>query len=224
MENKTESTRPCPYASTILAFLSIVLMCITAFNAYKTANFDKYAPNWRTDSTSMAAYRAVTNHYNEQKQLVIDAYNNQVDKIAKNGLKTQDDFHELKFKANVFKDGVHNDKSEIVGAINCRPMFLSYTDDMFNNARRKINKLSQYYKGKIDSIYDNLKNDKKVDFESLKEYDDGPDSAQFTFDDFETIGERYSEYANMTNQMMITIGCGIVTIVLIGMTVCQRQD
>lgn len=225
MENKTESTSKCscPYASTILAFLSIILMCFTAFNAYKTANFDKYAPSWRTDNTSMAAYRAVTNHYNEQKQLVIDAYNNQLDKIAKNGLKTQDDFHGLKFKANVFKDGVRSDKSEIVGAINCRPMFLSYTDEMFNNARRKINKLSQYYNGKIDSIYDNLKNDKKVDFESLKEYDDGPDSAQFTYNDFETIGERYAEYANMTNQMLLTIGLGIVTIVLIGMTAACRQ-
>lgn len=86
MENKTESTRSCPYASTILAFLSIILMCFTAFNAYKTANFDKYAPSWRTDNTSMAAYRAVTNHYNDQKQLVIDAYNNQLDKIAKKRL------------------------------------------------------------------------------------------------------------------------------------------
>ena len=139
------------------------------------------------------------------------------------GLKTQDDFHGLKFKADVFKNGVQSDKNEIVGAINCRPMFMSYIDDMFNNARRKINKLSQYYNGKIDSVYDDLKNDKKVDFESLKEYDEGPDSAQFTYNDFETIGERYSEYSNMTEQMLLTIGVGIVTIVLIGMTAACRQ-
>lgn len=155
---------------------------------------------------------------------MINAYNKQIDKIEKQGLKTRDNFSGIKFRANAFRNDMYNDRDRSVWDLVAHNDFKPAHNKVFSNTDRKINALRKYYDKEINNIYNSLQNNQKVDFESLKEYDDGPDSAQFTYGDFETIGERYSEYANMTNQMMITIGCGIVTIVLIGMTICQRQD
>lgn len=207
----------------ILTIISVALVGFSIFNIYALINFYDCAPNWRTDNLTLTSYRITANHYNDQKQLVINAYNKQIDEIEKQGLKTRDNFSGIKFRTNVFKNDMYNDRDRSVWDLVAHNDFKPAHNKVFNNVDRKINALHKYYDNEINNIYNSLQNNQKVDFESLKEYSDGPDSAQFMYDDFETIGERYSEYSNMTNQMLLTIGLGIVTIVLIGMTAACRQ-
>lgn len=228
IETKTESEQLGKHlcniiVKTILTIISVALVGFSIFNIYALINFYDCAPNWRTDNLTLTSYRITANHYNDQKQLVINAYNKQIDEIKKQGLKTRDNFSGIKFRTNVFKNDMYNDRDRSVWDLVAHNDFKPAHNKVFSNADRKINALRKYYDKKINNIYNSLQNNQKVDFESLKEYSDGPKFAQFTYDDFETIGERYSEYANMTNQMLLTIGLGIVTIVLIGMTAACRQ-
>lgn len=109
-DTKTELTQSDRYlfniiVKTILTIISIILIGFSIFNTYKIFNFYNCAPNWRTSHSTLTSYRITANHYNDQKQLVIDAYNKQIDKIAKQGLKTRDNFSGIKFRTNAFRYG-----------------------------------------------------------------------------------------------------------------------
>lgn len=106
IETKTESEQSGKHlcniiVKTILTIISIALVGFSIFNIYKIFNFYNCAPNWRTNNLTLTSYRITANHYNDAKQLVIDAYNKQLDKIKKDGLKTQNDFDGIKFRRNL---------------------------------------------------------------------------------------------------------------------------
>lgn len=148
---------------------------------------------------------------------MIDAYNKQLDKIAKNGLKTRDDFDGIKFKTNAFENAMRKDEDCSTWGFTAYSEYTSLADEMFNNANRRINNLSKYYNDKINAVYDDLKNNTKVSFSSLKEYGDGPKFAQFTYSDFNAIGQKRSEDVNLPTQRFIThvfIGCTIIAVIL----------
>ena len=92
IETKTESEQLGKHlcniiVKIILTVISIALVGFSIFNIYKIFNFYNYAPNWRTDNLTLTSYRITANHYNDQKQLVINAYNKQIDEIKKTRLK-----------------------------------------------------------------------------------------------------------------------------------------
>lgn len=151
----------------------------------------------------MDSYRTTANHYNDAKQLVIDAYNKQLDKIKKDGLKTQNDFDGIKFKTNAFVNSMHKDDAEwtLVNNRDCAQA----ADQVFKAANHRINKLREYYNKKIGDIYDDLKANKSINFSSLKEYGDGPEFAQFAQNDFDIAGKKYATSIGATAQKWYTV-------------------
>lgn len=202
----------------VLAVLAVIFLAFAGFNAYRTANYDRYVGDWKTNSATLAAYRDTVKHYNEQKQLVIDAYNNQIDVIAKNGLKSKDYFDGIHFKTNIFKKNMQNDNDESVRNISTKPDFAIIAEEMYNKANYKIDNLRKYYNGKINTVYNDLKSNNKVSFSSLKEYGDGPAQAQFTHDDFNDVGKKCAVINDM-DFLPITIAApiilGLICLVLI---------
>ena len=190
-------------AKSVALIVTITLIGFTLFNVYKTLNFDKFAPDWRESGVAMDSYRTTANHYNDAKQLVIDAYNKQLDQIKKDGLKTQNDFDGIKFKTNAFVNSMHKDDSEWT-LVNNRE-YAQAADQVFKAANRRINKLREYYNKKIGDIYDDLKANKNVNFSSLKEYGDGPEFAQFAQNDFNETGKKYATSIGATAQKWYTI-------------------
>ena len=219
-ETKTESKQLGKHlcniiVKIILTIISVALVGFSIFNIYALINFYNCAPNWRTDNLTLTSYRITANHYNDQKQLVINAYNKQIDEIEKQGLKTRDNFSGIKFRANAFKNDMHNDRDRSVWDLVAHNDFKPAHNKVFSNADRKINALRKYYDNKINNIYNSLQNNQKVDFESLKEYSDGPKFAQFTYDDFDAAGRKYSEYYNYDTQLLKTIILVIVTVICV---------
>lgn len=219
MGNKTESKTLdiVVILKIIFGIIALILLGFASFNVYKTTHFDKYAPNWREVRAVMDSYQVTANHYNEQKQLVIDAYNKQLDKIAKNGLKTQDDFDGIKFKTNAFENAMRKDEDCSTWGFTAYSEYTSLADAMFNNANRRITNLSKYYNDKINAVYDDLKNNTKVSFSSLKEYGDGPKFAQFTYGDFNAIGQKRSEDVKLPLQRFVTqlwVGGAVIAVIL----------
>lgn len=197
----------------ILTIISVALVGFSIFNIYALINFYDCAPNWRTDNLTLTSYRITANHYNDQKQLVINAYNKQIDEIEKQGLKTRDAFSGIKFRTNVFKNDMYNDRDRSVWDLVAHNDFKPAHNKVFSNADRKINALRKYYDKELNNIYNKLQNKQKVDFESAKEYNDGPKFAQFTYDDFDAAGRKYSEYYNYDTQLLKTIILIIVTVI-----------
>lgn len=228
MENKSEfeskqsHLRPRDiFIKAILTIISIALVGFSIFNIYEIFNFYNHAPNWRNDHSALTSYRITANHYNDQKQLVIDAYNKQIDKIEKQGLKTRNNFDGIKFKANAFKNDMQNDRDGSVWNLVSNNDFIPASNKIFNNADRKINALRKYYNKEINNIYNSLQNNQKVNFESLKEYGDGPKFAQFTYDDFDAAGKKYSEYSNYDTQLLKTVILVIVTAICVIYTISK---
>lgn len=218
IETKTESEQLGKHlcniiVKIILTVISIALVGFSIFNIYKIFNFYNCAPNWRTDNLTLTSYRITANHYNDQKQLVINAYNKQIDEIEKQGLKTRDNFSGIKFRTNVFKNDMHNDRDRSVWDLVAHNDFKPAHNKVFSNVDRKINALRKYYDNEINNIYNSLQNNQKVDFESLKEYSDGPKFAQFTYDDFDAAGRKYSTHCNYDTQLLKTIILVIVTVI-----------
>lgn len=219
MGNKTESKTLdiVVILKIIFGIIALVLLGFASFNVYKTTHFDKYAPNWREVRAVMDSYQVTANHYNEQKQLVIDAYNKQLDKIAKNGLKTRNDFDGIKFKTNEFENAMRKDEDCSTWGFTAYSEYTPLANKMFNNTNRRINNLSKYYSDKINTVYEDLKNNTKVNFSSLKEYGDGPKFAQFTYDDFNAVGQKRSEDVNLPLQRFVTqlwIGGAVIAVIL----------
>lgn len=208
----------------VLAILAIIFLSIAGFSAYRTANYDKYVEDWKTNSAALTAYKSTVKHYNEQKQLVIDTYNNQIDIIAKNGLKSQDYFDGIHFKTNVFKKNMQNDNDESINNISTKPDFAIIAEEMYNKANHKIENLRKYYNGKISTVYEDLKkNSNKVSFSSLKEYGDGPEQAQFTHDDFNDVGKKCAVVYDM-NYLPITIAIPVILgIICLGLIKLYRS-
>lgn len=206
---------------TILTIISVALVGFSIFNIYALINFYDCAPNWRTDNLTLTSYRITANHYNDQKQLVINAYNKQIDKIEKQGLKTRDNFSGIKFRANAFRNDMYNDRDRSVWDLVAHNNFKPAHDKVFSNVDRKINALRKYYDNEINNIYNKLQNKQKVDFESLKEYSDGPKFAQFTYDDFDAAGRKYSECYNYDTQLLKTVILVIVTVICVMYTISK---
>lgn len=219
MGNKTESKTLdiVVILKIVFGVIALVLLGFASFNVCKTTHFDKYAPNWREVRAAMDSYQVTVNHYNEQKQLVIDAYNKQLDKIAKNGLKTRDDFDGIKFKTNEFENAMRKDEDCSTWGFTAYNEYKPLTNTMFDNANRRINNLSKYYNDKINAVYDDLKNNTKVSFSLLKEYGDGPKFAQFTYGDFNAIGQKRSEDVKLPLQRFVTqlwVGGAVIAVIL----------
>lgn len=206
---------------TILTIISVALIGFSIFNIYALINFYDCAPNWRTDNLTLTSYRITANHYNDQKQLVINAYNKQIDKIEKQGLKTRDNFSGIKFRTNAFKNDMYNDRDRSIWDLVAHNEFKPAHNKVFSNVDRKINTLRKYYDKEINNIYDSLRNNQKVDFESLKEYSDGPKFAQFTYDDFDAAGRKYSECYNYDTQLLKTVILIIVTVICVMYTISK---
>lgn len=220
MGNKTESESKQSHLhlydiliKTILTIISIALIGFSIFNIYEIFNFYNYAPDWRKDHLTLTSYQITANHYNDQKQLVINAYNNQIDKIEKQGLETRNDFSGIKFRTNAFRNDMRNDKNGSVWDLVSHPDLIPACHKIFGNVDRRINALRKYYDKEINNVYDKLQNNQKVDFESLKEYGDGPKFAQFTYDDFDAAGRKYSEHYNYDTQLLKTVILVIVTVI-----------
>ena len=225
-DTKTELTQSDKYlfdiiVKTILTIISIILIGFSIFNIYKIFNFYNYAPDWRTSHSTLTSYRITANHYNDQKQLVINAYNKQIDKIAKQGLETRDNFRGIKFRTNAFKNDMQNDRDGSVWDIVSHSDLIPARNKIFGNADRKINALRKYYDRKINNIYGKLQNNQKVDFESAKEYGDGPKFAQFTYDDFDAVGKQYSTHCNYDTQLLKTVILVIVTVICVMYTISK---
>lgn len=146
---------------TILTIISVALVGFSIFNIYALINFYDCAPNWRTDNLTLTSYRITANHYNDQKQLVINAYNKQIDEIEKQGLKTRDNFSGIKFRTNVFKNDMHNDRDRSVWDLVAHNKFKSAHNKVFSNVDRKINTLRKYCDKEINNIYNSLQNNQK---------------------------------------------------------------
>lgn len=207
----------------VLTILAIIFLSIAGFSAYRTANYDKYVGDWKTNSAALAAYKSTVKHYDEQKQLVINAYNNQIDIIAKNGLKSKDDFDGIRFRTNVFKKNMQNDNDKPINSISTKPDFAIIAEEMYDNANHKIENLRKYYNGKISTVYEDLKNSNKVSFSSLKEYGDGPEQAQFTHDDFNDVGKKCAVIYDM-DYLPITIAIPVILgIICLGLIKLYRS-
>lgn len=225
MGNKTESKTLdiVVILKIIFGIIALILLGFASFNVYKTTHFEKFAPNWREVRAVMDSYQVTTNHYNEQKQLVIDAYNKQLDKIAKNGLKTRDDFDGIKFKTNEFENAMRKDEDCSTWGFTAYSEYTSLADEMFNNANRRINNLSKYYNDKVNAVYNDLKNNTKVSFSSLKEYGDGPEQAQFTHNDFNDVGKKCAVIYDM-DYLPITIAIPVILgIICLGLIKLYRS-
>lgn len=227
IETKTESKQLGKHlcniiVKTILTIISVALVGFSIFNIYALINFYDCAPDWRNDHLALTSYRITANHYDNQKQLVINAYNKQIDKIEKQGLKTRNNFDGIKFRDNVFRNDMHNDRDGSVWDLVSHSDFMPAGNKVFDNADRKINTLRKYYDEEINNIYSKLQNNQKVDFESLKEYSDGPKFAQFTYDDFDAAGKKYSEYSNYGGQLFKTFILIVVTVICVGITIVIR--
>lgn len=225
-DTKTELTQSNKYlfdiiVKTILTIISIILIGFSIFNIYKIFDFYNYAPDWRTSHSTLTSYRITANHYNDQKQLVINAYNKQIDKIAKQGLETRDNFSGIKFRTNAFRNDMQNDRDGSVWDIVSHSDLIPARNKIFGNADRKINALRKYYDRKINNIYNKLQNNQKVDFESSKEYGDGPKFAQFTYDDFDAVGKQYSTHCNYDTQLLKTFILVIVTVICVLYTISK---
>lgn len=207
----------------VLAILAIIFLSIAGFAAYRTVNYDKYVGDWKTNSAALAAYKSTVKHYDEQKQLVINAYNNQIDIIAKNGLKSKDNFDGIRFRTNVFKKNMQNDNDKSINSISTKPDFAIIAEEMYNKANHKIENLRKYYNGKISTVYEDLKNSNKVSFSSLKEYGDGPEQAQFTHDDFNDVGKKCAVIYDM-DYLPITIAIPVILgIICLGLIKLYRS-
>lgn len=225
-DTKTELTQSNKYlfdiiVKIILTIISIILIGFSIFNIYKIFNFYNYAPDWRTSHSTLTSYRITANHYNDQKQLVIDAYNKQIDKIAKQGLETRDNFSGIKFRTNAFRNDMQNDRDGSVWDIVSHSDLIPARNKIFGNADRKINALRKYYDREINNIYGKLQNNQKIDFESSKEYGDGPKFAQFTYDDFDAVGKQYSTHRNYDIQLLKTFILVIITVICVLYTISK---
>ena len=154
---------------------------------------------------------------------MIDAYNNQIDIIAKNGLKSKDNFDGIRFKTNVFKKNMQNDNDKPVNSISTKPDFAIIAEEMYSKANHKIENLRKYYNGKINTMYEDLKNNNKVSFSALKEYGDGPEQAQFTRDDFNDVGKKCAVIYDMDRLIIITAIPVILGIICLGLIKLYRS-
>lgn len=149
-------------------------------SSYKTVK-------WQSIDKAQKNYNIFKSAFNSQKQAVVDAYNKQIDEINKNGLETEADFTGLRFNNNVFTD-----------KINSNDQVLSYS----SKATKAVNKLSKitvatkiakikaFYDARVRNVYSALKNEQKVMFSSLTEYDRQPKNIQLTEADFTPVATK----------------------------------
>lgn len=162
--------------------------------------------DWINESYITKSYYAAKKAFNSQKQAVIDAYNNQIDKISVYGLKTKDDFHGLRFKTDIFKnnsDGLKDAiNSDFENAVS-RPEYQKderkaeiskLVDKLNSNVAAKIAKIKDFYDARIGGIYNFLRNGRKVNFSSLKEYSANGKTSSFSHKDFDFVGSELKKY------------------------------
>lgn len=184
--------------TTLLAiiFFTICVLFVVPNMAHAQTNDN----NWASESYIMKNYYAAKKAFDSQKQALVDAYNNQINKISIYGLKTKDAFHGLRFKTDVFKNNLDSLKTTINSDFENVATLPSYkknerkakisklVDKLNSNVTKKMAKIKAFYDAKISKIYDSLQKGQKVDFDRLKEYSTNNESGNFSRKDFNFIG------------------------------------
>lgn len=142
---------------------------------------------WQTFNKAQKNYNIFKNAFNDQKRAVADAYNEQIDKIDKNGLETEANFTGLHFDNTIFADAVSKNSQ-----------ILSYSHeatkavDKLNKTTiaTKIAKIKAFYDARVRCVYSSLRNSQKVVFSSLREYGRQPDNIQLTEADFAPVATK----------------------------------
>lgn len=182
MKNKTLGSK------LFIIFLAVVgLLSTIACGMFtiKAANYDNSPDDWREIESTFIEYKNFKNIFVKQKQLIIDAYNTQISKISREGLKAKNNSLGLQFNRHYFEDSVNAQE-------NIKPLRssqqLKAIDNVNKNVNKKINKIKDFYNNRINSIYKQLKNNKNVQFASLYENKRPPDNVNFNETDFNEVG------------------------------------
>lgn len=147
--------------------------------------------------------------FNNQKQAIIDAYNNQVKEIRADGLKTEADFDDLRFKSDIFKNKVNDKKDSYPKNDPKNTKILALWTNLNDRVNAKIAKIKAFYDSRVRSIYSALKNQQKVKFSDFTEYDMNK-SAKFEVKDFDAIGSEISRENNVPQYLTAIIAGFIV--------------
>ena len=157
------------------------------FYVSNLVNIDNQPQNWVESRSILSNYNDMKTTFNSQKQAIIDAYNSQVNEIRVNGLKTETDFDGLRFKSDIFKNKVNEIKDSYSKNDPKNAKILALWTSLNDRVNAKMTKIKAFYDARVRNIYSTLKNEQKVKFASLTEYNIGK-SAQFSNKDFDAVG------------------------------------
>lgn len=199
----------------LIAFLVCIFYMCDALN--KCASYDKQPPNWTTEQSIIKDYNEAKEAFNDQKQVVADAYNAQIRNINENGLKTESNFSGLDFNPNIFKKRIRKLKNSIYSnhkENDCltfddaqKAEISSSFDKLNERVKAKMNKVKDFYDTRISRVYSALKNGQKIKFSDLTEYDSDNKSEQLSNKDFNIIGSLISKRLNTENDMKVIAVC-----------------
>ena len=117
---------------------------------YSTINIDKQPQNWVERHSIASNYNEMKTVFNKQKHAIIDAYNNQVNEIRVNKLKTEANFDGLQFKSDIFKNKIDEIKSTY--SKNNTKMLALWTS-LNNRVNAKMAKIKAFYDARVRNIY-----------------------------------------------------------------------
>lgn len=191
----------------------------------KCASYDKQPPNWTTTQSIVNDYNEAKEAFNDQKQVVADAYNAQIKNINENGLKTEPNFSGLDFNPNIFKKKIRKLKNNIYSnhkENDCltfddaqKAEISSSFDKLNERVKAKMSKVKAFYETRIFKVYSTLKNGQKIKFSGLTEYDSDSKSEQLSNKDFNAIGSLISKRLNTENAMKLFAACLLGMIVFV---------
>lgn len=207
----------------LIAFLICIFYMCDALN--KCASYDKQPPNWTTTQSIVNDYNEAKEAFNDQKQVVADAYNAQIKNINENGLKTEPNFSGLDFNPNIFKKKIRKLKNNIYSnhkENDCltfddaqKAEISSSFDKLNERVKAKMSKVKAFYETRIFKVYSTLKNGQKIKFSGLTEYDSDSKSEQLSNKDFNAIGSLISKRLNTENAMKLFAACLLGMIVFV---------
>ena len=169
----------------LISLCVFVYFCAANYNAIGHLNYTTV--KWQSIDKAQNNYNIFKNAFDAQKQAVVDSYNKQIDEINKNGLETEANFAGLQFDNNVFADKINNNDQ-----------VLQYSHEAVKTVDKlrkttvntKIAKIKAFYDARVRNIYFALKNQQKVMFSSLKEYNRQPNNIQLTEADFTPVATK----------------------------------
>lgn len=171
----------------------ILLISLLVFGYFCAANWSAIGNlhyktvEWQSIDKAQNNYNIFKNAFNAQKQVVVDAYNKQIDLINQNGLETEADFTGLRFNNNVFTDKINNSDQVLHYSHEATKAVNKLSETTVN---AKIAKIKAFYDARVRSVYSALKNKQKVVLSSLTEYGRQPKNIQLTEADFTPIATK----------------------------------